>query len=285
MKTIFCYILSKDIVQTRCKPTNNKKCRDCRNSNIKLTNKKKKQKNARKNRSVPSLNIGSIPKMPNFDYQGEAVLGNMNHSNGFSQKDIPPILESIGLSEKYNWTDKTTEKLDWITKEYFADIIFYQNEPSPPEVRESLKILHTRALAFSKALEQIDFSTQYNYLKKNSVYIDLLEKITLRFASDAKKAYETTPIRKSGKNEPLREYIFRLANLFFEVTDCLPGKPFIGSNGNYSGPFFRFVDSIITHIGLNTSNSALGGEIKRILTDMQKRGFSPFPGTPKRNSK
>ena len=285
MKTIYCAILSMDIVQARCEPVNNRKCRNCEHSSVKHNDPLKKQLKRRKKRSVPSLNYDPPTTLPNSDYQGDAVLSKIDHSIGFTEKDILPILEIIGLKKEYKWTEKTTEKLNWFTTCFLADEKFDKEIPRPPEIRESLKILHGRGFAFAEALEQIDFVTQYNHLKKSSVYLDLLRKIILRFVSDTKEAYESVPDRKSGKNAALREYVYLLSNIFFEITSHLPGQPFIGSSGYFSGPFFRFVESILTHIGLNISNSALGGEIKRLLTDMQKRGLSPFPGTPKRISK
>ncbi len=131
------------------------------------------------------------------------------------------------------------------------------NRPNPTEVKKALEILAKRSSELLECMEALDDITLYYHLLEpygkiaDEKYQQIKEELQNLDAA-AIMALRDISKSKGGRprNIPLKEYIIDLADIFELITNKKPGLTCnnYGETARYSGKFFKFVESCLTHI-------------------------------------
>jgi hypothetical protein len=189
-----------------------------------------------------------------------------------SEKYIKYNEETINSIEK-----KTNLKFDEVVRyklsnaiiQYKAGKELIDNRPRKSEQRAALNYICTLSKQLKDALEQIDLDTRLRIIEESD-WINIKKTIfDLEIIHQSTQdALDKVPQDKGGRpaQYSLKYFIQELAEIYKDAKGKDPSIAYIDSSEIFYGPFFSFVEAILTEIYEPPfSNSSLGNAIKRAL--------------------
>lgn len=193
----------------------------------------------------------------------------------FTVETVQKILVGLRLKQTpLKSSPELTAKLNELASHYFANKHCLNERPTYRQTRKKLEHLEKAAGKFREALKGLDDEARQRFYRGGRIDDKYLAKtafLALATQKQARKALEILPHKPGAPRADyaLRTFIVDLAKVYEEITGRKARVSYSESKPvtkRYYGPFYRFVEACLKHIGQEKEISAdLGNVIRETL--------------------